>query len=148
MTTVHRSALVPYSAQEMCALVADIPAYPKFLPWCGGARVLSQEGEIAVASIAIAYAGVHKSFTTRNRLQAGRSLEMELVEGPFKRLHGMWRFEPLDADGCRISLDLEFEFANRLVALAISPAFTRIANELVDSFVRRAHEQYGRKGQA
>lgn len=146
MTTVHRSALVPYSARQMFDLVADIPSYPAFLPWCGGARYLSRAEDVSLAAIDIAYSGVHRSFTTRNLMQPGRLLEMHLVDGPFRHLHGHWRFEALDDHASKIVLDMDFEFSNRLLSLAINPVFTRIANTLVDSFVARARELYGPAG--
>lgn len=143
MTAIRRSALVSYSAHEMFALVADIPSYPEFLPWCGGARILSQDEDQMMASIDIAYHGVHRSFTTRNRLQKDKMLEIALVEGPFSRLHGYWQFVPLDEGSSRISMDIEFEVSNRVLALVINPVFTAIANQLVDSFVARARQLYG-----
>lgn len=145
MTSLHRSALVPHSARQMFDLVADVPSYPQFLPWCGGARVLSREGETMVATLDIAYSGVHKSFTTRNVMVPGERLEMRLLEGPFKRLHGDWRFQALDEGGSKISLDLDFEFSNWLLAAAVNPVFTRIANTLVDSFVERARALHGKR---
>src|SRR5258708_35839048 len=93
VTAIHRSALVPYSAREMFELVADIPSYPKFLPWCAAARVLSREAEDAViASIDIDYHGVHKTFTTRNLLQRDKAMEIRLLDGPFSFLQGFWNF--------------------------------------------------------
>ena len=143
MITIHRSALVPYSTHEMYSLVVDIPSYPQFLPWCGGARFLSQDEDGMVAAIDIAYSGVHKTFTTRNLVQPDRMLEMRLLNGPFKHLHGHWRFETLEEWASKITLDMDFEFSNRFLSLAINPVFTRIANTLVDSFVTRARQLYG-----
>lgn len=143
MTTISRSAIVPHSAGEMFALVADIESYPQFLPWCGGARVTSSTAEEVVASIEIAYKGIHKSFTTRNRLQAEKTMEMHLVEGPFRQLQGFWKFQPLDEGSCKVSLDLEFEFSNALVSMAIGGVFRDIAGTLVDSFCERARQKYG-----
>jgi ribosome-associated toxin RatA of RatAB toxin-antitoxin module len=143
MTVIRRSALVPYSAHEMFELVTDIPSYPTFLPWCGGARILSQDGDQAMASIDIAYRGVHRSFTTHNRMQKDKMLEIALVEGPFSRLQGLWRFDVIEVRACRISMDIEFEVSNRLLALVINPVFTSIANQFVDSFVERARQLYG-----
>ncbi len=143
MTAIHRSAIVPYSARQMFDLVADIPSYPKFLPWCGGARIVSTQGDEMIAAIDIAYSGVHKTFSTRNLLQPGKMLEMRLLEGPFSYLQGFWQFKELDATSCKISLDLEFEVANRIVGLVLTPAFSNIANQLVDRFHRRANELYG-----
>jgi ribosome-associated toxin RatA of RatAB toxin-antitoxin module len=145
VTVIHRSALVPYGAQEMYALVADIPAYPAFLPWCGGARVLTRDAETVVASIQIVYSGVNKTFTTRNQMVAGESIDMRLVEGPFKQLAGLWRFTALDAQASKVSLDMSFEFSNRLLGMMIGPAFTQIVNGLVDGFLKRAVAVYGKR---
>jgi ribosome-associated toxin RatA of RatAB toxin-antitoxin module len=144
MTTIHRSALVPYSAHQMFDLVADIPSYPKFLPWCGGARITSAQGDEVIAAIDIAYSGVHRTFSTRNLLQRDKMMEIQLLEGPFSYLQGFWQFKALDEQSCKISLDLEFEVANRIVGLALTPVFSNIANQLVDRFHRRATELYGK----
>jgi ribosome-associated toxin RatA of RatAB toxin-antitoxin module len=66
-------------------------------------------------------------------------------DGPFKFLQGYWRFEELDDRACKVSLDLKFEFSNRLLAFAVGPVFSNIANGLVDSFRRRAEEIYGKR---
>jgi ribosome-associated toxin RatA of RatAB toxin-antitoxin module len=146
VTAIRKSALVPYSAGEMYALVADIESYGRFLPWCGGARILAREDNAVTASIDIAYHGVNKTFTTRNILDPGSSMELRLVDGPFRQLHGNWRFEPLDEQSCKVVFELDFEFSNRLAGLAVGPVFSSIANSLVESFRRRAEEMYGRRG--
>ncbi len=145
MTVIHKSALVPYGAGEMYGLVADIESYGKFLPWCGGARIVARDTDSVTAAIDIAYQGVRKTFTTRNRLEPGRVMELQLVDGPFKSLQGYWRFEALDDSASKVSLDLKFEFSNRLLALAVGPVFSSIANGLVESFRRRAEEIYGKR---
>ncbi len=145
MTVVNKSALVPYTAQEMFDLVADIESYPQFLPWCGGARVLSRADGVVTAAVDIAYSGVNKSFTTRNYHTPPQRIQMELLDGPFKRLDGVWHFEALDAAHCKIALLLEFEFANMLLALALNSTFSKIADSMVDSFLRRAIEVYGQR---
>ncbi|MCR4332878.1 MAG: type II toxin-antitoxin system RatA family toxin [Sulfuricaulis sp.] len=144
MTTIHRSAIVPYSAHQMFELVADIPSYPKFLPWCGGARITSAQGDEVIAAIDIAYSGVHRTFSTRNLLQRDKMMEIQLLEGPFSYLQGFWQFKALDEQSSKISLDLEFDVANRIVGLALTPVFSNIANQLVDRFHRRATELYGK----
>ncbi|MEK7223289.1 MAG: type II toxin-antitoxin system RatA family toxin [Pseudomonadota bacterium] len=144
MTTIHRSAIVPYSAHQMFDLVADIPSYPKFLPWCGGARITSAQGDEVIAAIDIAYSGVHRTFSTRNLLQRDKMMEIQLLEGPFSYLQGFWQFKALDEQSSKISLDLEFDVANRIVGLALTPVFSNIANQLVDRFHRRATELYGK----
>jgi len=146
VTAIRKSALVPYSAGEMYALVADIESYGKFLPWCGGARITERHAHNLTASIDIAYRGVRKTFTTRNILDPGRQMELTLVDGPFRQLHGYWRFEPLDDKACKVALDLDFEFANRILEFAVGPVFSQIANGLVESFRKRAEELYGKRG--
>lgn len=143
MTTIHKSALVPYSAEQMYNLVDDVQAYPDFLPWCGAAREISRNEEEVQASLDISHSGVHKSFTTRNRLQPGQSIEMQLVEGPFKHLNGVWRFEALGAAGSKVGLDLEFEFSSKLLGMTFGPIFSKIAGSLVDAFIQRAQKIYG-----
>ena len=143
MDVVDRSALVHYSNDEMFALVSDLNAYPQFLPWCSGARVLSHEQDEMCARIDFSVSGVSKSFTTRNQLQPGREISMQLVEGPFSQLEGRWRFEPLGDAGSKISLFLEYDFSSKMVSLAVGPVFNKIANTLVDAFQKRAVEVYG-----
>ncbi len=145
MTTINRSALLPYTAQQMFDLVNDIERYPDFLPWCRSAEVTSSEPDRICASIEIAHGSLHKSFTTCNRLQSGKMIEMRLERGPFKHLEGFWRFEELGECACKVNLDLEFEFSNRLIGMALGPIFTQITSSLVDAFSKRAVEVYGRE---
>jgi ribosome-associated toxin RatA of RatAB toxin-antitoxin module len=142
---IHRSAFVMYSAAEMYALVADVPSYPTFLPWCGGAHLVNEAPGIIEAAITIAYRGVNKTFVTRNRLLSNESIDMELVEGPFRHLRGLWRFTPLDERACKIEFELEFEAANRVVGAVLNPVFNNIANHMVDAFHSRAIELYGKR---
>lgn len=143
MKHVKRSAIVPYSAPEMYRLVADVPSYEKFLPWCGGSRVLEKDADGVVASMDIAYRGVRKSFTTRNTLHPEHRIDIRLVDGPFSHLNGSWYFEPLDEQGSKVTLDLEFGFSSRLLGMAVGPVFSQIANNLVNAFRRRADAVYG-----
>ena len=145
MTTVQKSALVFYSAVDMYALVNDIESYPRFLPWCRSTQVLSCNDDEVRARIEMHKGGVHKSFTTRNRLQKDKMIEIRLLEGPFLRLEGFWRFQALRSDACKISLDMEFEFASSLLQMAIGPVFKQIIHSLVDAFCKRAVELYGRR---
>lgn len=146
MTTLNRSALVPYTSAEMFILVDDIESYPRFLPWCRSTKVLSRDEDEVYATIELARGALHKSFTTHNRMQKNKIIEMRLVEGPFHHLEGFWRFDPIgDSEGCRVSLAMEFEFSNRLIGLALGPIFSEIVSTLVDSFCQRAHECYGQR---
>lgn len=126
----------------MYSLVDDIESYPRFLPWCRSAKVLSRNDDEVRARIDLARSGISKSFTTCNRLAKDKMIEVRLVQGPFRRLDGFWRFDPLGGRGTKITFDLEFEFTG-LVAAVLGPIFHQIANTLVDSFVSRARSLYG-----
>jgi len=145
MTAISKSALVSYSPAQMFALVDGIEAYPEFLPWCRGAKVLSRTDDEVRATIELSKGGVEKAFTTCNRNQKNKMIEMRLVEGPFRQLEGFWRFDALGDDGCKVSFDLEFEFASRMLGMVVGPVFSQIANSLVDSFHKRAVEIYGKR---
>lgn len=143
MTTIHRHALTPYSAEQMYALVDDIEAYPVFLKWCRSATIISRDSDTVTARLELAKGAVHKEFTTCNRLMPGKMIEMKLVDGPFHHLEGFWRFESLSEHACKIILDLDFDFNNKIVALMVGPVFSQVANTLVDAFCHRATKLYG-----
>lgn len=143
MAKVNRSALVPFSTEQMFALVDDVTSYSEFLPWCRSSTEHRREGNEVEASVEIAKGAVNKAFRTINILHKHECIEMNLVDGPFKELHGYWRFHELKENACKISLDLDYEFSNRLISLAIGPIFNQVANTLVDSFVTRAKDYYG-----
>lgn len=146
MKTVTKSVLLWYSPDEMFALVTDVPAYPKFLPWCDHTKVLSQDQEGMVAEIGISLGGVRQSFTTRNVHVPGREVRIELVDGPFSQLEGQWRFIPLGNGterACRVELELRYAFRNAALRALVGPVFDGIASSLVDAFVKRAGEVYG-----
>jgi ribosome-associated toxin RatA of RatAB toxin-antitoxin module len=145
VAVVHKSALVLYSAGDMYALVNDIESYPRFLPWCRSTQVLSRNSDEVRARIEMHKGGVHKFFTTCNRLQEDKMIEIRLLEGPFLRLEGFWRFQALRRDACKVSLDMEFEFISPLLQMAIGPVFKQITHSLIDAFCRRAVELYGRR---
>lgn len=145
MKNISRSALVPHSAGRMYELVCDVDAYQTFLPWCRESYVISRDEDEMRGTIVIAKGGLERSFTTLNRLQHNKMMEMRLIEGPFRHLEGFWRFQALREDACKVSLDLEFEFSSRLMTAVFGPIFTQIANTLVDAFVKRADAVYGRR---
>jgi ribosome-associated toxin RatA of RatAB toxin-antitoxin module len=145
MTMLHREAIVPYTPNEMFTLVNAVEDYHTFLPWCSASRVIARGKDELRASVTISKGALRKSFTTHNLMQQDKMIEMRLVDGPFKHLHGFWRFEPMGEGGCKVSLDLEFQFASKLIELAVGPVFTTIAGEMVQAFQRRAEVVYGRR---
>jgi ribosome-associated toxin RatA of RatAB toxin-antitoxin module len=127
----------------MYQLVDDIASYKEFLPWCGDSVEHKRDDSTVEATVTIAKGSINKAFSTKNSLQQNELIEMHLLDGPFKKLHGFWRFEALRENASKISLELEFEFSNRLVGMAIGPIFNQVANSMVDSFVDRARSKYG-----
>lgn len=136
---------MPYTPREIFDLVSDVDAYPSFLPWCSAASILVRGEDDVQARISFSVGGVSKSFTTRNRYEGTQAIHMQLIDGPFRYLQGSWRFVALGDDGCRISLDLEYDFASRMLAMVTGPVFNKIANSLVDAFRLRAIEVYGER---
>jgi ribosome-associated toxin RatA of RatAB toxin-antitoxin module len=143
MTVVHRSSIVEYNTTQMFALVDDIPAYPEFLPWCKHSKILQRSDTLVTARIEISRGPLRHTFTTKNTLQPGVQINMEMIEGPFKYLNGKWNFQSLGGVGCKVSLDLAFEFSHYLTGKIIGPIFENIANAMVDAFCKRAKQIYG-----
>jgi ribosome-associated toxin RatA of RatAB toxin-antitoxin module len=152
VNTVEKSVLIWYSPREMYDLVVDVRHYPQFLPWCNQAEVLTEDTHGMTARLGLGYAGLNQSFTTRNRHEPGRSVALDLVDGPFSSLSGRWRFAAIGGDAtpppraCRISLVLKYEFSSAALATLVGPVFDGIANSLVDAFVKRAEVVYGDAG--
>lgn len=143
MTIIQRNALVPYTPRQMFELVNNIEEYPRFLPWCSKSVVNFRSEEAVEASLEVTWSGLHKSFTTRNTLSSDERIDMKLVEGPFKHLEGRWHFMGLGDRGCKVSMDLEFEFSGSFMDKLFQPIFNHIANSLVEAFCKRAVDVYG-----
>jgi ribosome-associated toxin RatA of RatAB toxin-antitoxin module len=128
----------------MYDIVNDVDSYPEFLPWCGGVKIHQLDNSSMEAALLMRGVGLNHWFKTRNTMIPGQSIEMKLVEGPFSKLEGRWSFTPIDSDGCKIELRLEFEMKRGIASALLGPAFSRIANTMVDSFCARARDQYER----
>ena len=144
MALVEKSVLVGYSAERMYRLVDDVELYPQFLPWCGGTQVELRDGTLTRASILIDYHGIKQSFKTENRAQPPELIEIRLVSGPFRQLDGLWRFTPLSAQACKIEFRLHYEFSSRLLETLVGPVFKHIASTLLEAFLQRAKQLYGK----
>ncbi len=143
MHRIRRQALVPYGCQQMYELISDVQSYPRFLPWCSGAELVPIGDNEVRARLEMSRGPVRSAFTTRNRLEPPRRIEMELEDGPFRCLRGTWALVPVEGGGCDIRLHLDFEFANRLLEKALGKVFDQVLNSLVDAFVREAARRYG-----
>jgi ribosome-associated toxin RatA of RatAB toxin-antitoxin module len=143
MAIVEKSVLIGHSAAKMYALVADVEAYPQFLPWCSGAEVQSLDARKAMATLHVNYHGLRQNFTTENCMDKGVLIEMKLVNGPFKHLDGFWRFVPLSEQACKVEFRLSYELSGKLMEKIAGPVFNHIANTFVEVFVKRARNLYG-----
>ncbi|HEX6137763.1 MAG TPA: type II toxin-antitoxin system RatA family toxin [Casimicrobiaceae bacterium] len=142
MKSVRKSVLVPYAPAQMFELVDRFELYPQFLPWCAGARVLDEHDNRKTARIDIDYHGVRAHFTTDNANVPPESIVVTLKDGPFRHLHGEWRFQALGEHGCKIEFELAYEFTTHILERLIGPVFSHIANTFIDAFVRRAEAVY------
>ncbi|NKB35231.1 MAG: ubiquinone-binding protein [Pseudomonadales bacterium] len=142
MASIHRSALVEYSSEQMFDLINDIEKYPEFMQGCREAVVISQNEVELVGRLCLSKAGIKQEFTTRNALDRPHSIDMELVEGKFKNFSSRWTFVKLADNACKVSLRMDFEFDIGLVDFAAEKLLSASANSLVDSLVSRAKQVY------
>lgn len=135
--------LVPYAAARMFELVDRVEDYPRFLPWCAGAATLETHPGGKTARIDIDYHGVRAHFTTDNVNTPNSLIVIRLKHGPFRKLHGEWRFLALDQAACKIEFELTYEFATSLLEKVVGPVLHHIANTFIEAFVKRAETIYG-----
>jgi ribosome-associated toxin RatA of RatAB toxin-antitoxin module len=140
---IQRSALVVFSAEQMFALVNDIEAYPQFMEGCVSAEVLERSDDEILARLEIQKMGIKQAFTTRNTLSPSSSMQMTLTDGPFKVFTGRWDFTPLSAEACKVSFELNYEFANSLLTMMAGKWMEAVANEQVEAICQRAKQVYG-----
>ncbi|MBV1879955.1 MAG: type II toxin-antitoxin system RatA family toxin [Pseudomonadales bacterium] len=143
MRKVNRTALVPYSASQMYEIVNDVLAYPAFLPWCVASEILNQDDSSMLVKLSLAKGRIKQDFTTCNQLSAPHGIQMELQQGPFSKLSGAWQFVPLGDDGCRVTMNLEFDFNSRVFNMTLAKVFHVAADRMVDAFCERADKLYG-----
>ncbi len=147
MPSINQSALVPFSAQQMFDIVANIEAYPRFLKWCASSQILEHAGAEVVARVDIDYKSIRQSFITKNINSAPELIEMGLHEnqGAFEHLQGSWKFlslEMADQPACKVEFNLDFSMKNKIASTIFKTVFQQIINSQVDGFVKRAEELY------
>ncbi len=145
-TQVNRSALLPYPADSVFAIVNDVSKYPEFLPWCSAVDILEANEQEIIAELSVQARGVQQIFTTRNILTPPEKIELQLVAGPFEELSGSWCFKKLGDEGCRVELLLNFQLSGvrsllgaSLVRSPFARVFTGAADKMVDAFCERAN---------
>lgn len=142
MPTISRSALVPHSAAQMYAIVNDVEHYPEFVPWCSGSEFKMLADNQKQATLHFSRGTIKTAFTTRNTLTEGEIIAMQLLDGPFKQLHGAWTFTDIDDIGSRVELALQFELSNPMLKVALEAFFNQLCDRMVSSFVERARQLY------
>ena len=134
---------LPYTAEQMFDLVADVGRYPEFLPWSRGARVRRREGDLIVADLVIGFKGITERFTSRVELDRERHIiDVSYEDGPFKYLENHWKFIP-DESGCVVDFYVDFEFRSRFLQHMIGMVFTEAVRRMVNAFETRARDLYG-----
>lgn len=141
MPSITRSALVGHTATRMFDLVNDVAAYPRRFAWCEQAQILEQGEGRMVARLDLGLGSLRTWFTTENTLERPGRIDMQLRDGPFRRLHGLWTFDALDEASCKVSLTLDFEPSSRLLAPVFTLGFQGLADRMVDDFVRVADRE-------
>jgi ribosome-associated toxin RatA of RatAB toxin-antitoxin module len=140
---IKRTALVPYACEVAFEVVDQIDAYSEFLPWCAESRVLQRTETEVIATLVLAKSGIRQSFTTKNQLMRPNVIGLSLVDGPFQQLEGGWVFDALGDAGCKISLDMRFEFSSKLMDQTFGRVFGVAADRMVDAFTARLDDLHG-----
>ena len=143
MRQIQRSALVPYSAEQMFDIVNDVARYREFLPWCEGSEVKSHSLDEMIARVDLKASGMRQSFTTRNRLNRPNSIMMSREAGILTSLQGEWQFRALGEDGCKVSLDLRFDMPRAIAMVGGALLFDQAADRMVEVFCLRAEQLHG-----
>jgi ribosome-associated toxin RatA of RatAB toxin-antitoxin module len=143
MRRVNRSALVPYTTREMFILVDDVESYPKFLPWCNSAEVHNRTADIVEATLELHKGSLSNHFTTRNTRCEFETIQIALIDGPFRHLQGGWRFTEIGEEGCKLALELDFEFENMFVDMIFGSFFEDTCNSLINAYSKRAKVVFG-----
>jgi coenzyme Q-binding protein COQ10 len=144
MKTHRETRLLPYTAEQMFDLVADVQRYPEFLPWCMGARIREQTPEMLLADLMIGFKMVRERFSSRVWLDRdAMKIRVEYINGPFRSLQNDWTFHPTPEGGCRIEFYLEFEFSSMMLQTLIGVLFHEAVRRMVAAFETRAKQLYG-----
>jgi coenzyme Q-binding protein COQ10 len=142
MPTHAEERVLPYTPEQLFALVADVERYPEFLPWCVGARVRESQPDLIVADLIIGFRMFRERFTSRVVLDRPRRIDVAYTEGPFRYLNNHWTFIPVPG-GCRVGFFVDFEFKSRLLQRLIEVLFSEAVRRMVGAFEKRARDLYG-----
>ncbi|KFA59765.1 hypothetical protein A9G34_08765 [Gilliamella sp. Choc4-2] len=142
MANIFHEVIEPYSIEQMFALVNDIARYPEFVPDCIATGIIRKQNNIVAAFIEVEKFGFKKSFTTLNQINEPNSIDMSLLEGPFKYFSGKWQFVEIAENKCKISFSLDFEFQSKFLDITFKPVFKEVMSNMVNAFSKRARQIY------
>ena len=142
MSNFHKQVTVHYTAEQMYNLINDINAYSTFIPLCNSSEVHEEQDHKLRATIKIAKGKIGFEFTTVNTMEKDRFIKMNLENGPFKTLKGVWQFTPTGTDECVISLHFDFDFSNKLLGIALGGLFKQLCDTMIESFRKQAAVRY------
>ena len=143
MPTHAEKRVLPYTAEQLFDLVADVGRYPEFLPWCIGARIKRREKDLLVADLMIGFKMVRERFTSRVTLDRPGRIDVAYTEGPFRYLNNHWIFTPVGDSRCEIDFYVDFEFRSRVLQRVMGLLFDEAVRRMVGAFERRADQLYG-----
>lgn len=143
MVGIRETRALPYSAEQMFDLVADVKRYREFLPWVIATRVRSNSETEMVADMVVGFKAIRETFTSRVSKDRPREIAVHYVDGPLSDLDNVWTFRPTGENSCEIDFCVDFEFKNKVFQALAGQYFDRAFRKMVAAFEQRAHDLYG-----
>jgi coenzyme Q-binding protein COQ10 len=143
MPAIHEVRRLPYTAEQMFDLVADVGRYPEFLPWIMATRVRSDDGREMVADMLIGFSAIREKFTSRVEKQRPGEIRVHYIDGPLRDLDNRWQFRELGPQECEVDFSVEFAFRNALFEKLAGQYLDRAFRKMVAAFETRAAALYG-----
>lgn len=143
MPGLRETRRMPYSAEQMFDLVADVKSYPQFLPWVVATRIKSDGEREMIADMLVGFKAIREKFTSRIAKQRPRLIQVQYVDGPLRDLDNRWEFKPLDDRSCEVDFAVDFSFKNRVFEAIAGQYFDRAFRKMVAAFEQRAADLYG-----
>ena len=144
MPKIRVSEILPFTSEQMYAVVVDVESYPKFLPWCGQARVWDKKEHQFMAEMSVSFKGIREKFQTLDTIEHNKKIEINLKSGPFQYLVSTWHFHPIGEDRTQVEFFIDFRFSNRMKEMIMGPVFTQVSKQMIGAFRKRAITLYRR----
>ena len=138
MKKIYKQEDINIDIETIFNLINDIKSYPNYLPWCTKTEVSEESDNSIVGKIFISKSFINWNFSTKNIIKKNKSISLELVDGPFEILTGMWLFSSTDKFNTKVSLEINYQFKSSIIELSIEPIFTSIMNSILKSFIQEA----------